>query len=344
MRPRARLLGLVAGVLALALIGTGCSTAPIEQPGASSAAASHLRDGPSTAELDRPDIVPVTSNPAITLPATVPSVGQPDVTVSDASRIIAVDRNGSLGTIVFSLGLGPKVVGRDTSTAFPAARSLPLVTDRGHTLNAESVLALRPTVVLVDEQTIPPQAVDQIRASDIPVVEFSSKRTIATTPALIRSVAAALGVRPAGDALAQRTLGEIDAAKKQVPSPSGDPTIAFVYIRGPRLTLLAGPNSGADDLIAALGGRDAGTAAGLSGAFTAISAEAMVRADPDVLLVMTEGAESVGGIDGVLALPGIAETQAGRHRRVVQMDQTEVLAFGPDVGLVLGALARSIYT
>jgi len=119
--------------------------------------------------------------------------------------------------------------------------------------------------------------------------------------------------------------------------------MAFLYIRGRNLLLLAGPGSGADDLIEALGGRDAGAAADLTGAFTAISAEAMITADPDVILVMTQGAATVGGPEGVLTLPGVADTEAGRNGRVVQMDESQILAFGPEVGLVLGALARSIY-
>ena len=80
-----------------------------------------------------------------------------------------------------------------------------------------------------------------------------------------------------------------------------------------------------------------------AGAFTAISAEAMITADPDVILVMTQGAATVGGPEGVLTLPGVADTEAGRNGRVVQMDESQILAFGPEVGLVLGALARSIY-
>jgi len=70
----------------------------------------------------------------------------------------------------------------------------------------------------------------------------------------------------------------------------------------------------------------------------------MIHADPDVIIVMTEGAATVGGPEGVLKLPGIADTEAGRNRRVVQMDESKILAFGPDVGLVLSALAKAIYT
>lgn len=69
----------------------------------------------------------------------------------------------------------------------------------------------------------------------------------------------------------------------------------------------------------------------------------MIRADPDVLLVMTQGAASVGGLDEVLKIPAIADTDAGRNGRVVAMDETQILMFGPDTGLVLSALATSIY-
>lgn len=334
--------------VALLLVGStsACFVEPIEQTVGTSSVAptAHLRSGPQTAELPQRDVVPVADDPTPSLPVTVDSVRYGAVTVRDTSRIVAVDINGTLGSIVFSLGLGSHVVGRDTSTAFPSAVGLPVVTNRGHSLNAESVLALAPSVVLVDENTVPAAAVDQIRDSGVPVVVFAGTRSLASNDALIRSVARTLGVDAQGEQLAARTDRQVAAAKKLVPSPSGDPTIAFVYIRGRNLILLAGPGSGADDLIETLGGRDAGAAADLSGAFTAITAEAMIKADPDVIMVMTQGAETVGGLDGVLALPGIAETDAGRNRRIVQMDETKILAFGPDVGEVLSSLARAIYT
>lgn len=347
-RSTPRLGALVATLIAAVALVAGCTTAPLDPAGPSVAGTAVLRSGPSTATLDGPAVIPVRDNPTPTLPVTVDSVAtgsQPagKVTVTDAGRIVAVDRNGTLGNIVFSLGLGSHVVGRDMSSTFPQAAGLPVVTNRGHSLNAEATLALNPSVVLVDSQTIPTQAVEQIRSSGIPVVAFSSTRTVESTPALIKSVAAALGVPAAGADLVARTTAQIAAAKAARPAPTGDPTIAFLYIRGSRLVLLAGPNSGADDLIANLGGKDAGTAAGLTGAFTAVNAEALASANPDVVLVMTQGADSVGGIDGVLALPGLAKTSAGKARRIVAMDETEILSFGPDIGRVLQALTKSIY-
>ncbi|HMS75950.1 hemin ABC transporter substrate-binding protein [Gordonia sp. (in: high G+C Gram-positive bacteria)] len=341
-RRSARLLFvLITGLVALTV--TSCFVTPIDQDKTAKASTAHLRDGPQTAQLPGTDVHPITTDPRPVLPATVTDAGGRKVTVADASRIIAVDINGTLGSIVFSLGLGSRMVGRDTSTIFPAAVGLPVVTNRGHSLNAEMVLKLRPSVLLINQDTTPAGAIDQIRNSGIPVVLFTAIRSLDNNTELIESVADALGVSAEGRALIARTDRQVAEARQLVPNPSGNPTIAFVYVRGPKLTLLAGPGSGADSLIEAIGGVDAGTKADLTGAFTMISAEAMIRADPDVILVMKQGADTVGGPDGVLKIAGIAATSAGRHRRVVQMDETKILAFGPDVGEVIGALAKAVY-
>lgn len=337
-----RMLSVVAVLAAIALTITGCFVTPIEQS-ATVSPSEHLREGPQTATLPSSDVEPVATNPPPRLPVTVDSLRYGKVTVTDVSRIVAVDLNGTLGTIVFSLGLGANVVGRDMSTAFPSAAELPLVTNRGHTLNAEAVLALAPTILLVTDATVPQSTVDQIRNSGVTVVVFPSARNLASNDALIRSVATSLGVAPQGAALAARTDAQLAAARRLVPTPSGDPVMAFIYIRGPSILYLLGPGSGADDLIAGLGGHDAAEVAHITDALTQVNAEVMLAANPDVILVMTQGAATVGGPDGVLALPGIAETDAGRHRRVVQMDQSKILAFGPDVGEVLAALARAVY-
>jgi len=72
--------------------------------------------------------------------------------------------------------------------------------------------------------------------------------------------------------------------------------------------------------------------------------EALIAADPDLILVMTDGLESVGGVDGLLAAkPAIALTRAGENRRFVDMADGEILSFGPRTPLMLDALARAIY-
>ncbi|MCA9856454.1 MAG: ABC transporter substrate-binding protein, partial [Dehalococcoidia bacterium] len=118
--------------------------------------------------------------------------------------------------------------------------------------------------------------------------------------------------------------------------------VAFLYLRGAQVQMLAGDGSRADLLIEAAGGVDAGTEAGVTD-YVPVTPEALVTANPDILLVMDSGLESVGGIDGLLGIPGIAETTAGASRAVVSFDDQYLLGFGPRTGAVLHELVRAIH-
>jgi iron complex transport system substrate-binding protein len=60
-----------------------------------------------------------------------------------------------------------------------------------------------------------------------------------------------------------------------------------------------------------------------------MTSEAMISLNPEVLLVMTKGLESTGGVAGLIALPGIAQTDAGENKRVISVDDSLLLSFGP---------------
>ena len=120
------------------------------------------------------------------------------------------------------------------------------------------------------------------------------------------------------------------------------PTVAFLYLRGQAgVALLGGRGSGADSMIEAAGGTDAGAALGL-GPFTPITSEALAEAAPDVILLMTDGLRSVGGVDGALAVPGVAQTPAGRDRRIVSIDDELLYSFGPRTPEALRTLTEQL--
>ncbi|MBL1076960.1 ABC transporter substrate-binding protein [Nocardia sp. 2] len=299
--------------------------------------------GPSTASIGDADPTPIGPEPTPVLPVTVKSFDGSEVTVTDASRIIAVDRYGTLAQTVYALGLGPKLVGKSNSAAFPGVADVPTVSSGGGTLSVESVAALRPTVFLTDTTTATPAIRDQLRALGITTVYVDPQRTIDAVAPQIQAVANALGVSDTGKKLAQRTQDEINAAKDAVPHEPNAPRIAFLYLRSTAITMIAGPGSGADSLISAIGGVDAGTASGVTEQFLPITSEAMIAAAPDVILVMSDGLSSVGGVDGVEKIPGIAQTPAGKNHRVIDMADSVLLSFGPNTGRVLAALTKSVY-
>uniref|UniRef100_A0AAU2VA35 ABC transporter substrate-binding protein n=1 Tax=Streptomyces sp. NBC_00003 TaxID=2903608 RepID=A0AAU2VA35_9ACTN len=325
--------GLLAGALlsALALTLTGCG-------GGSSTGTAAPAAGAKPA-ADR--VEPLATTPVPRLPVTVKSADGKQVEVRSADRIVPL--TGSLSELVFTLGLGKRVVARDITATFEQAAKLPVVT-RAHDVSAESVLSLKPTLVLADTTTGPAEAVDQIRAAGIPLLVVEPAKSLADVDRRIDTVAAALGVPTAGAELKSRTDHGISAVRASAPKGRAKPRVAFLYLRGSAsVYLLGGADSGAASLIEAAGGVDAGKESGLTKDFTAITSEALAKAAPDAILVMSKGLESVGGIDGLLKVPGVAETPAGLDRRVVSIDDGVLLNYGPRTDQVLRSLVDQLY-
>lgn len=350
---------LIAGLTACAGPGTTSSAAPdaddacpqASQPLASLELADDVRtvSGGSTACLSSHAVIPVEDDTAPVLPATVTDSEGREVEVTSADRILPIDISGTIASTVFALGLGDQVVGRDSSTDFDGTEDLPVVTKTGHTLNPEAILELKPTVVLTDTTIGPKEVRQQLRDAGIAVVVISSDRRLDTTDELVTEIAAALGVPSRGEALVARldaaVTEELAEIAEITPAAEEDRArMLFLYVRGSaNVYYIFGEDSGADSLIDAVGGVDVAAEIGWEG-MKPMTAEALVAAKPDVLVMMTDGLESVGGIDGLIErVPAVAETPAGQNRRVIDMADTEILSFGPRSADVIGALARALY-
>jgi iron complex transport system substrate-binding protein len=245
------------------------------------------------------------------------------------SRIVSLA--SGIGETLVALGASDKVVGRDETSDIPELVDVPVVT-KAHSVSAERVLALKPDLVLIDAATSPPEAIDQIRTAGIRVVEVPDAWTIKDINQRIQIVAEAIGATGATP-----LLFDIDST-----SDEQAPRIAFLYLRGPSaIYLLGGKESGADALITAAGGIDVGAAADYP-PFTPLTAEALVAANPDILLVMSKGLASVGGIDGLVELPGVKQTTAAANRSVIAVDDGVLLSFGPRTPALISELRRAI--
>ena len=75
-----------------------------------------------------------------------------------------------------------------------------------------------------------------------------------------------------------------------------------------------------------------------------MTAEALAAAKPDVVVMMTDGLASVGGVAGLLErIPALAQTPAGARQRIIDLADTAILSFGPRSAEVVDALARALY-
>jgi len=250
-----------------------------------------------------------------------------------AQRIVTI-ANGS-GEVVVALGGGSRIVGRDETSNAPEISGTPIVTS-GHEINAESVIALNPDLVLIDASSGPQESIDAIKSAGIKVVEVPEAWTLADIDSKVSEIGNAVGA----PIQAVEYASKLTSGMQQL-SLSPTPRVAFLYLRGTSaIYLLGGAGSGADSMISGAGGLDVGEQAQL-GAFTPFSAEELIQLGPDVLLVMTKGLESVGGIDGLLQLPGVAQTKAAASRSVIAVDDTLLLSFGPRTGELVLALNKA---
>ena len=354
-----RALCAVAGAAVLSLAAcslSGCALIVGDDPAVSDVSGAsedspRLFEGPDTALLDSTDIEPITDDPQPDLPVSFTGLDDVTVEIDDTSRILALDGTGSLASVVFGLGFGPSVVGRDLTTGWDSAKDLPLVMDN-HTLNAESILELEPTLILTDYSVGPYDVQMQMRNAGIPVVFFDPAEDMDSIGRLITDVSEALGVPELGEQYVadfeQRLDDTLTRIQEVAPEAEADKVrMVFLYMRGRAGVYYMygndpdGSTGIAGVLIEALGGVDvAGEEDWVSGSLTA---EGLMKLEPDLILMLTLGLESVGGIDGLLEVPGVAQTPAGERERVVDMSDYEMFTWGPRTPEVLTALAESIY-
>ena len=251
-----------------------------------------------------------------------------------ASRVIVL-ANG-VAEIIQSLNGQSIMVGRDISSTEDSLADIPIVTS-GHQVLPEKVISLNPDLVLIDASTGPMSAIATIKAAGIRVVETPESWSLEDLPNKVRAVGAAIGAPDRAELLVEQIALAVKTSMVK-----GSPRVAFLYLRGTSsVYLIGGSGSGADSLLQAIGAVDVG-AQSLDRPFNTLTAESLATLNPDVILVMSKGLESVGGVQGLLKLPGVAQTKAGKNAAVIDVDDSLLLSFGPRTPSLIGALATAL--
>tara|TARA_Y100001934_G_scaffold6932_1_gene9180 strand:- start:5375 stop:6418 length:1044 start_codon:yes stop_codon:yes gene_type:complete len=275
------------------------------------------------------------------LPVTVINADGSEVTVKDTSKIVVL--TGDYAEIVFALGLGDSVIAVDTSATFPPEATARPKIGYQRSLSAEGILAFEPTLLIGSTEAGPPEVLDQIAQAGVPVVIFETEPTIEGSADKIRKIANALGVKSVGEQVATAMESEVEEAKTLAATAQGmPPTAVFVYMRGVDTLLMAGIGDISADLFDNAGAISGGVKAGVFG-FAPLTAEALVTASPDYIVVFESGLESVNGIEGMLEIPGIAQTPAGKNEAIVAFDGQYFAGGGPRTGKALKDLVLVLH-
>ncbi len=260
------------------------------------------------------------SGPADAEPVTVHDAFGRTVTLpAPPRRIVTIFASNT--EMVAALGLADRIVGIEAYTRFPPeVLGKPLVGGRlGFSVDA--VVAERPDLVVVTPaRQAANQLVDPLERLGIPIVVLLH-RSIAEVQDNIRLLGRLGGVAERGEELAARLQSRLDRIKQRVAGRAEPSTIMITGRLGNGLLLIARPGTYTGDAIVRAGGRFALD----SGAIAQVSPEAILKADPDVLLF----AGSDKDLKELIARPGWKDMRAVKDERAHAVVRAELLIPGP---------------
>ncbi|NBZ86463.1 heme/hemin ABC transporter substrate-binding protein [Stagnihabitans tardus] len=245
---------------------------------------------------------------------------------------------GSIAEIVAALGAEGQLVGRDTTSTYPA--SLLALPDVGYVraLSAEGVLSLAPDLILAEEDAGPPPVVEVLKAAGPRFVTLPGATDGPGVLAKITATAEALGL--SAEALLAKVQADLDRAAALAAAVTAPQSVLFVLSLQGGSVMAGGAGSSAEGIIALAGGINAAT--GFTG-FKPMTDEAVLAANPGAILVMDREGELSITPEMIAAHPALGQTSAGLAGRVISMDGIFLLGFGPRTGEAAIALNTALY-
>ena len=231
------------------------------------------------------------------------------------ARIICL--NGAITETVDALGFGKQIVATDVTSTYPAyINQLPKVS-KNRSVSAEGLLSFSPTLILAGENAVSKEIEYQLQSAGVKLVVIKQQYSVAGSVAFIKAVAAALNVPDKGAALCKEQEAKINKALNAVKQHKTNAKVLFIYARGTGVMMVAGKNTSLDAIINLAGAKNAVSE---FTEFKPYTTEALIKANPDAILMFDFGFSSLGGIDGILKLPGMQQTTAGKNKNIIQMD------------------------
>lgn len=249
-----------------------------------------------------------------------------------AEKLVTI--GGDVTEIVYALGAGNELVARDSTSLRPkAALALP---DVGYMrqLNTEGILSMHPSMVLSSELAEPSLVLQQLSQNGVKVVRVPGTPSINTVPEKIEVIAAALNRQAEGEKLITTYRSQLSTIRHDALPVK----MLFVMSHGGMSSMAAGQNTAADAMITSVGAKNA--MQGFS-RYRPLSQEGVIASAPDILLLTADGVKTLGGLDQVWKLPGVAMTPAGKNKRVLVLDDMSLLGFGLQTPAVMAQLRQA---
>lgn len=267
------------------------------------------------------------------LAGTITDASDREISATPQTKLVVL--GGGLTEAVFALGAGAQVVGVDSTSLYPErVQQLPRV-GYFRQLSAEGLLSLGPELIVAPADAGPPEALDAARRAGVAVALLPEEPSLQGARTRLQLLGELLDRHDA----ATSAIARLDQELAKVEAPSQAPRVLFIYARGAGTLQVAGTQTASSEMIRLAGGTNA--VEGYTG-YKPLTAEGLIAARPDVILLTDRGLRSLGGAESLWATPGLSATPAGQARRLVTLDDLLLLGFGPRTGEAVASLAEAL--
>jgi iron complex transport system substrate-binding protein len=258
-----------------------------------------------------------------------------EATASFADSVKIVSLSGSISEVLAGAGLEKNIVGTDITSNYPEGLKAKPKVGHNRNINAEGILALQPGLVIGIKKDFSPALEAQFKTAGVKLLLVDQEFSVQGTKELIHTLTDSLHVKIKGDSL----IKILDQDLAKVKPAASKPKVLFIYARGTGTMMVGGTGTQVEKAIVLAGGQNAVT--GFAD-YKPLTAEALVKANPDVILLFDSGLKSLGGAEGVSKIQGIKETNAGKNKKIISMDGELLGSFGPRLGIAIQELATKI--
>jgi iron complex transport system substrate-binding protein len=272
-----------------------------------------------------------TSAPAAAYPVTVGTV------TLDKRPEKIVSLSPSATEMLFAIGAGSQVTAADDNSNYPP--EAPKSELSGFQPNAEAIAAKSPDLVVLSNDTN--KVVDQLTTLKIPVYLAASAVTLDDTYQQLNDLGALTGHVVEAASTVQRMKDDIAKLVKDVPQRATkltyyyelDPTLYSVTSKTFIGALFA--QAGLENVA------DAADADGKKGGYPQLSAEALVKSDPD-LIFLADTKCCKQSLETVKARTGWANITAVKTGNVIGLDDDIASRWGPRVVDLVRAITEAV--
>ena len=232
----------------------------------------------------------------------------------------------SMTEMLFALGAGEQLVGRDEMSTYPeAALDVPNIGAMWGDLPVEAILAAEPDLVLAAE-IISPETVSALQELGLTVYWQANPDTFEDLWDNLREIAALTGHKEEAETLATELAARVAAVEKAITDAETTPVVFYeLDATDPSNPWTTGSGTFIDYIISLAGGVNA--AAALEGEYAQISAEALISENPYVILL----GDALYGIsaESVMARAGWDAIAAVQNGAVYPVDPNTLSVPGP---------------